>query len=74
MKVLKIKLQKKHWDVAEYNNDYMKIKFESNNIFPRDKDVNFHIATIIITAIFAKDGKYYRQLFLDDELYKTVSI
>ena len=52
----------------------MKIKFESNNIFPIDKDVNIHIATKIITAIFAKDGKHYPQLFLDDGLYKNVSI
>ena len=74
MKVLKIKLQKKTWDVAEYDIDYMKIKFESNNIFPTDKDVNIHIATTITRAIFAKDGKYYPQLFLDDGLYENVSI
>ena len=53
----------------------MKIKFETNNIFPTDKDVNIHIAAIIIIrAIFAKDGKYYPQLFLDDGLFKNVSI
>ena len=74
MKVLKIKLQKKIWDALKYDKEYMKIKFESNNIFPTDKDVNSHIATIIIRAIFAKDGKYYPQLFLDDGLYKNLSI
>ena len=74
MKVLKIKLQKRTWDVVEYDNDYMKIKFQSNKIFPANKNVNIHIATIIIRAIFAKDGKYYPQLFLDDGLYKNVSI
>ena len=52
----------------------MKIKFESNNIIPTDKDVNIHLATIVIRAIFAKDGKYYPQLFLDDGLYKNVSV
>ena len=52
----------------------MKIKFESDNVFAIDKDVNIHIATIIIRAIFAKDGKYYPQLFLDDGLYRNVSI
>ena len=35
----------------------MKIKFESNNIFPTDKDVNMHVATIVIRTILAKDGK-----------------
>ena len=48
----------------------MKTKFESNNIFHTDKDVNIPTATIVIRAIFAKDGKYYPQLFLDEGLYK----
>ena len=73
-KSIKNKITEKTWDVVEYDKDYMKIKFESNNIFPTDKDVNIHLATIVIRAIFAKDGKYYPQLFLDDDLYKNVSV
>ena len=52
----------------------MKIRFESNNIFPVGKNVNIHLAAIIIIiirAIFAQEGKYYPQLFLDDGLYKN---
>ena len=64
----------KTWDALEYDKDYMKIKFESNNIFPTDRDINIPVATIVIRAIFAKDGKYYPQLFLDDGLYKNVSV
>ena len=30
---IKNKITKKTWDVVEYDNDYKKIKFESNNIF-----------------------------------------
>ena len=71
---IKNKITEKTWDALEYDKDYMKIKFESNNIFPTDKDVNIHLATIVIRAIFAKDGKYYRQLFLDDGLYKNVRV
>ena len=52
----------------------MKIKFESNNIFPTNKSVDIHLATIIIRAIFIHDDKYYPQLFLDDGLYKNVSV
>ena len=73
---IKNKITEKTWDVLEYDKDYMKIKSESNNIFPTDKDVNIHIAAIIIRIsnnIFAKDGKYYPQLFLDDGLYKNVN-
>ena len=67
--IIKKKIEEKTWDVVEYGNDYIKIKFESNNIYPTDKDVNIHLATIVIRAIFAQDGKYYSQLFLDDGLY-----
>ena len=69
---IKNKITEKTWDVVEYDKDYMKIKFESNDILPTDKDVNIHMATVIIRAIFAQDGKYYPQLFLDDGLYKNV--
>ena len=71
---IKNKITEKTWDVVKYDKDYMKIKFESNNILPEGKDVNLRIATIIIRAIFAQDGKYYPQLFLDDGLYKNVRV
>ena len=71
---IKKKIAEKTWDVVEYDKDYMKIKFDSNNIFPTDKDVNIYTATTIIRAIFVKDGKYHPQLFLDDGLYKNVSV
>ena len=70
---IKNKITGKTWGALEYDKDYMKIKFESN-IFPIDKYVNIHLATIVIRAIFAKDGKYYPQLFLDDGLYKNANV
>ena len=70
---IKNKITEKTWDVVEYDNDYMKIKFESNNIFHTDKNMNIHMAAIVIRAIFGKDGKYYPQLFLNNWLYKNVS-
>ena len=72
-KSIKNKIIEKTWDALEYDKDYMKIKFESSNIFPINKDVNIYTATIIIRANFAKDSKYYPQLFLDDGLYQNVS-
>ena len=71
---IKNEIEKKTWDALEYDKDYMKIKFKSNNIFPTDKDVNIHLSAIAIRAIFAKDGKYYPQLFLDDGVHKNVSV
>ena len=52
----------------------MKIRFEINDILPEGKDMNIHLTTIIIRAIFAQDGKYDPQLFLDDGLYKNVRV
>ena len=48
----------------------MKIKFESNDNLPTDNIVNMHQVTIIIRSVFAQDGKFYPQLFLDDALYE----
>ena len=36
---IKNKITEKTWDTVEYDKDYMKIKFESNNIFSTVKDV-----------------------------------
>ena len=59
---IKNKITEKTWDVVEYDKDYIKIKFESNDILHADKDVNIYMATVKIRAIFAQDGKYYAQL------------
>ena len=37
---IKNEITEKTWDALKYDKDYMKIKFESNNIFPTDEDVN----------------------------------
>ena len=55
---------------GEYAEDYMKIKFDSNDNLPLNKILKFRALTIIIINIFDKDGKYYLQIFLDDCLYE----
>ena len=52
--------------VGEYDGDYMKIKFDSDDNLPLNKVLKFYALTIIIRNIFEKDGKYYPQIFLDD--------
>ena len=47
----------------------MKIKFETNDNLPTGNIVNMHQVTIIIRSVFAQNGKFYPQLFLDDALY-----
>ena len=56
--------------IVQYDKDYMKIKFESNDNFPTDNIINIHQVTIIIRSVFAQNGKFYPQLFLDDALYE----
>ena len=55
-KVLELKLKKIH---EEYDKDYMRIKFESNDNLPTDNIVNMHQVTIIIRSIFAQNDKFY---------------
>ena len=59
-----------HGSVGEYDKDYMKIKFDSDDNLPLNTVLKFRISSIIIRCIFEKDGKYYPQIFLDDGLYE----
>ena len=52
-----------------YEKDYMKIKFNSDDDLPLNKLLKFHIMTIVIRSVF-EDGKLYPQVFLDDALYE----
>ena len=49
--------------VGEYEKDYMKIKFDSDDDFPLNKILKFCILMITIKNIFEKDGKYYPKNF-----------
>ena len=54
---------------CEYNKDFMKTKFNSDDDLPLNKPLKFHAMTIIIRSVFEEDGKLYPQVFLDDALY-----
>ena len=55
---------------GEDGKDYMKIKFDSDNKLPLNKQLKFLSVTIVIRSVFEDDGKYYSQAFLDDCLYE----
>ena len=57
-------------DECDYEQDYMKIKFNSNDDLPLNKPLEFHNMTITIRSVFKKDDKLYPQIFLDDTLYE----
>ena len=54
----------------DYEKDYMKIKFNSDDNLPLNKPLKFHMMTIIIRSVFEEDGKLYPEVFLDDTLYE----
>ena len=60
-------------DDCDYEKDYMKIKFNSDDNLPLYKPLNFHNVAITIRSVFEEDGKLYSQVFLDDTLYELTS-
>ena len=57
-------------DECDYEKDYMKIKFNSDDDLPLNKQLKFHMMTIIIRSVFSEDRKFYRKQFLDHALYE----
>ena len=55
----------------KYDNNYMKIKFNTNDNIILNKIIYFPTITIIIRSVTQKDGKYYPQFCLDDCLYEV---
>ena len=64
------KIKKISNNECDYEKDYMKIKFNSDDNLPLNKSLNFHIMTITIRSVFEKDSKLYLQVFLDECLYE----
>ena len=54
----------------DYEKDYIKIKFISDDELPLKIPLKFHSMTINITSVFEEDGKLYPQIFLDDTFYE----
>ena len=47
----------------------MKVKLDSDDNLPLNKQLKFHNMVITIT-VFEEDGKLYLEVFLDDTLYE----
>ena len=64
------KIKKINSNECDYEKDYMKTKFNSDDDLPLNKSLKFHLMTITIRYVFEEDGKLYPQVFLDDTLYE----
>ena len=49
----------------------MKVKFNSDNELPLNKQLKFKKLTSIVKTVFEEDGKYYHQIFLNECLYEV---
>ena len=58
------KIKEINSDGCDYEKEYMKIKFNSDDNLPLNKPLNFHNMTITIRSVFKEDGKLYPQVFL----------
>ena len=67
---IKNKIEEVSSGECDYEKDYMKIKFNSDDDLPLNKPLKFHNMTITIRSVFEEDGKLYPQVFLDDTLYE----
>ena len=54
----------------KYDDNYMKITFNTDDKIPLNKIICFTAITIMIRSVTKKDDKYYPHLFLDDCLYE----
>ena len=54
----------------DYDEKYMKIKFNSDDELPLNKTMEIPTTTIVVRAIFLENDKYYPQAFSDECLYK----
>ena len=68
-KSIRGKIEENTVGIVQYDKDYMRIKFESNENLPTDNILIMHLVKIIIRSVFAQNGKFYPLLFLDDALY-----
>ena len=55
---------------GEYDKDFMKIKFDTDDNLSLNKTLTLHNMTIIIRSVFDEDGKFYPQIYLDECLYE----
>ena len=64
------KIKKISSNEYDYEKDYLKNKFDSDDDLTLNKQLKFYNMVITIRSIFEENGKLYQQIFLDDTLYE----
>ena len=55
---------------GDYDEKYMKIKFNSDDDLPLNKKLKLHNMTMAIRSVFQEDNKYYSKVFLNECLHE----
>ena len=58
---------------AEYGQDFMKIKFDSDDDLPLNKTLKLQNMTVVVRSVFEDKGKFYQQIYLDECRTRTRS-
>ena len=56
---------------AEYQKDFMNIKFYSDDKLPLNKNLKLHMLLAIVRPAFQEDSRYCPQVFLDESLHEV---
>ena len=76
--LIRDKIKKINSNKCDYENHYMKIKFNSDDDLPLNKQLKFLLMTITIRSVSEEDSKLYPQVFLEifyiNYAYKNVRI
>ena len=57
------KIKKISGDECDYEKDYMKIKFNSDDNLPLNKQLKFHNMTITVRYVCEENGNFIRKYF-----------
>ena len=67
---IKYNIKKMNNNDSEYDKDNVKIKFNTDDDIPLNRELNFVTVNVIIRCVFEKDGKYYLQVYLKNVFMK----
>ena len=62
------KIKKIDDDWLKYSKSYKKVKFNSDDNLPLNKQLKFYDMTVTIRCVISEDNKLYPQVFLDEAL------
>ena len=54
---------------GEYEKDFVKIKFDSDDDLPLNKQLKFPTMTIVVRSVLKEDDKYYPQFYLNARIW-----